>query len=137
MTELNSTKSARTRKPTKPKKPHADFPLTPHNSGRWCKKVRGRLHYFGPWADPQAALELWIVQKDDLLAGRVPRPKHDDSDGPTLRELVNKFLTAKKAKQDDGELLPYSFKAYHDIAEHVVSFFGKDRLLSDIRQEDF
>lgn len=137
MTEFNSTKSPRTRKPTKPKKPHPDFPLTPHNSGRWCKKVRGKLHYFGPWADPQAALELWIEQKDDLLAGRVPRPKGDNSDGPTLRELVNKFLTTKKAKQDEGELSPYTFKAYHDISEHVISFFGKDRLLSDIRQEDF
>ena len=41
------------------------------------KKVRGRFHYFGKVADDpdgQKALELWLAQKDDLLAGRKPRP---------------------------------------------------------------
>ncbi len=137
MTKVNSTKSVRTRKPTKPKKPHADFPLTPHPTGRWCKKVLGKIHYFGPWADPQAALELWLEQKDDLLAGRVPRPKSDDSGGITLRELVNQFLTTKKGRQEAGKLSPYTFKSYYDIAEHVLAFFGKDRLLTDIRRQDF
>jgi hypothetical protein len=39
-----------------PAKPHPDFPLYAHKSGQWAKKVRGRAHYFGPWADSDAAL---------------------------------------------------------------------------------
>jgi hypothetical protein len=31
----------------KAKKPRADFPLIKHQRGYWCKKVRGRLIYFG------------------------------------------------------------------------------------------
>ena len=27
-------------------KPYAGFPLTAHSSGVWCKKIRGKLHYF-------------------------------------------------------------------------------------------
>jgi hypothetical protein len=39
-------------------KPYAEHPLTAHSSCRWCKKVRGKTHYFGPLSDPDAALTL-------------------------------------------------------------------------------
>jgi len=73
-------------KPAKAVKPRADFPLFPHQAGYWCKKVRGKLHYFGKVAnDPkgQAALNKWLEQRDDLLAGRVPRVKVE---GLTVRD---------------------------------------------------
>jgi hypothetical protein len=40
----------------KTEKPYAEYPLFAHESGRWCKKVRGRHVYFGPLSDPTAAL---------------------------------------------------------------------------------
>ena len=61
------------KKATKPPKPFDSFPLTAHPNGQWCKKIRGRLHYFGPWTDWQGALDLFQGQKDDLYAGRTPR----------------------------------------------------------------
>ena len=36
---------------TKPPKPYPLFPLTAHPTRRWCKKIAGKLHYFGPWDD--------------------------------------------------------------------------------------
>jgi hypothetical protein len=59
----------------RPAKPRPDFPLFPHRNGRWAKKVRGKFVYFGKWADDpkgEAAVDLWLDQKDDLLAGRTP-----------------------------------------------------------------
>ena len=49
--------------------------------------VRVRVPLSGR-VDPQKALERWLDEKDDLLAGRVPRSRHAD-DTPVLRELVN------------------------------------------------
>jgi integrase len=108
----------------KPRKPHPDFPLFPHATGQWAKKVRQRLHYFGKWADPEGALERWLEQKDDLLAGRTPRPT---TAGLAMRDLANRFLTAKKHLTETGEI----------TVRTVIVTLGKDRLLTDLGGDDF
>jgi hypothetical protein len=40
------------------------------------------MHFFGVWSDPQKALERWLDEKDDLLAGRVPRCRAGVADAP-------------------------------------------------------
>jgi hypothetical protein len=45
----------------KPQKPNAAFPLFAHNNGQWAKKIKGSLHYFGPWSDPDAAVARFQV----------------------------------------------------------------------------
>src|SRR5690348_2452767 len=63
--------------PSKPTKPNLDFPLFPHAGGHWGKRIRRRMHYFGVWDDPVAALNSYLHQKDDLHAapsqGNYPR----------------------------------------------------------------
>src|SRR6516165_11841724 len=106
-------KSTRCRCPNKPRKPYPDFPLTAHNSGRWCKKIRGRVIFFGRWAhlvhgtlEPvpgdgwQEALACYQEQRDDLHAGRTPRLA---ADGLSVAELANRFLTGKRHLLDSGE----------------------------------
>jgi len=119
------------------KKPHPDFPLFPHDTGRWAKKVKGRFHYFGKVADDpkgEAALELWLDQKDDLLAGRMPRDKNR---GLTVHQLVNRFLIAKEAKVESGELSPETWRDYYGTCNKIIKFFGKKRLVEDLRGDDF
>ncbi len=127
-------KSNTASRPSKPAKPHKDFPLTPHPTGRWCKKVRGKVLFFGKWDDPQGALARWLDQKDDLLAGRTPRNK---TAGLTLLELCNRFLTAKKHQVETRELTPRSFADYHATCERILTTFGKTRLVLDLRSDDF
>jgi hypothetical protein len=49
---------APTRKPSRPNKPNPDFPLFAHAAGVWAKKIRRKLHYFGPWGDPDGSLKI-------------------------------------------------------------------------------
>src|SRR2546421_10769334 len=93
----------------KPAKPYPDFPLFPHATGRWAKKIRGQMVYFGPWADPDGALAKYLEQKDALHAGRKPR---EVSAGVTVKELCNLFLTAKLALVESGELTNRSWQDY-------------------------
>jgi integrase len=124
-------------KPTRAKKPRPDFPLFPHATGRWAKKIRGKFHYFGKVAGDekgQAALAKWLEQRDDLLAGRTPRPK---ADGLTIRDLCNRFLSAKKALLDNAELSPHTFNDAYLTCQRVGACFGWDRLVVDLAAADF
>src|SRR3954447_19362281 len=98
MSEYNFTMPPAGGKPTKPR---PDFPLFPHATRRWAKKIRGKLHYFGPWSDPDGALKKYNEQKDAVHAGRKPR---EASEGVTVKELCNQFLNAKLALVESGEL---------------------------------
>ena len=64
---------------------------------RWAKKIRGSFAYFGKVdADPKGekALQLWLDQKDDLLAGRTPRA--GCTDAATVEDICNQFLAHKE-----------------------------------------
>jgi integrase len=117
-------------------KPYPGFPLTPHPSGRWCKKIRGKLQYFGKLAEPEAALERFNREWPFLKDGRTP-PSIDTGDGCSLRLLCNAFLTSKKAKLDTGELAPRSFLDYHKICAVLIDKLGRDRRVDDLCPEDF
>lgn len=132
----NSTPAEVRRKDSqaKPAKPYPDFPLFPHAAGVWAKKIRGRLVYFGPWSDPDGALKKYLAEKDDLHAGRQPRP---DTGAVTVKDLANAFLNAKQQAVDAGELSPRTWSDYKATTDLAVSEFGKSRLVSDLRPEDF
>jgi integrase len=119
---------------TRPSKPYAEFPLFPHATGRWCKKIRGKLHYFGPWDDPDGALAKYEEQKQALHEGRTPRP---DPDAVTVKDLANEFLNHKQRFVESGELSPLTFADYKRACDAIVSFFGKQRIVTDIRPHDF
>ncbi|HOW71682.1 MAG TPA: hypothetical protein PKY77_13860 [Phycisphaerae bacterium] len=113
------------------------FPLWRHPSGRWCKKIRQRVHYFGSTAkDPtgQGALDEWLRVKDDLLAGREPRPVRE---GLTLRELVNRFLSFKQGRVQTGEIRQSTWRENYRVCETMIRHFGSRRAVADLQPQDF
>jgi integrase len=112
----------------------ADCPLWKNPNGQWCKKVKGKVWYFG--TDLTAALERWNVEGPDILAGRKPRARRDDS-AISILQLVNRFLTSKKLQRDAGELSPRMFGEYYGVCETILSAFGKARQVDDLKGDDF
>lgn len=119
----------------KPAKPYKDFPLFPHACGQWAKKIKGRQHYFGVWADSDAALKKYLVERDFLQAGLDPPP--DDQSIVLLRDLCNAFLTAKQQRLNSGELGRGTFTDYKRSCELVIATLGRLRAAASISPTDF
>jgi integrase len=145
----DSTRKPRLRKAAqgRPKKPYANFPLSPHASGAWQKKILGKIYYFGRWARRvkgelvrvegdgwKEALEQYKAVADDLHAGRTPRVKDD---GLQLADLCNRFLTAKLRKVESGELSSRMFAEYREMTDLLVGAFGQARRVDDLAADDF
>jgi integrase len=131
---MSDSSGSKTRR--KPNKPYEGFPLFAHPSGQWAKKINKRLHYFGVWADPEAALACLNREYPYLKEGRTP-PAVDVSNGCTLRQLCNDFLRSKEDKLNAGDLSPRTFRDYYKACEGLIDHFGKDRRVDDLRPDDF
>jgi integrase len=141
MTKANSTARAADSKPTdaaparvKPAKPYPEFPLYPHPLGYWAKKIRGRMHYFGRWEDPDGALAKYNAEKDDLHAGTTPRKAQA---ALTVKDAVNEYLNEKDSRVEAGELTARTRAEYKEATDLIVKTCGKRRRVADLRPDDF
>src|ERR1700722_10292512 len=125
MSESNSTAPPPSGKPSKP---YPEFPLFPHATKRWAKKIRGRMVYFGPWDDPEGALAKYDAEKAALHAGKRPRK---DPEAVTIRNVCNAFLDHKQGLVDTGELSPRTFAEYKATTDLLIERFGKRRVVAD------
>jgi len=130
MTKAHSSGAAA---PSKSPKPYPDFPLFAHATRRWCKKIRGRLVYFGKWEDADGALKRYLDQKDALHAGRDPAA----AEGFTVFSLCGRFLTSKKNRLDSGELSIHPSNEYTATCKRLIKTFGRNRPVSAPRPQDF
>lgn len=122
---------------TKPTKPDG-FPLFPHRNGQWAKKIRGKMWYFGPWKDPDAAVARLDREFDLINAGVNPglHGASGASERYSVREVVGLFLDSKARAAKSGELSPRTLHDYHLTARRVVAFFGA-AVVEDLTPGDF
>jgi integrase len=124
--------SGATKRP-KLRKPYKAFPLTPHPRGQFCKKINGRLVYFG--SDPQEALRRYREHAADLHAGRITRVEATREF--TIGDLVNRYLAEADTRRNEGEIEPGTFHDYVADCRRLVTHFGKTREVKTITREDF
>lgn len=109
-------------KPARPVKPTPDFPLYPHPSGKWAKKIRGQTHYFGRWEDPAGALADYRAHVTQASPDRMS----GENGGLVLKDACNLFLHSKLAKVKAGELSKGLFADYRRTCEQLVAKFGRE-----------
>jgi len=125
------------RRRKKPVKPNPSFPLTPHNNGQWCKKIRGKVHFFGVWEHPQAALGNYLRVAADLHAGRQPPLVNLHPEGLTVKDACNQYLNYQFQKVQSNEIRPSTFEDCRQIAECLAGFLGAARAVSNLTSTDF
>jgi len=111
-------------------KPYAEFPLQRHASGQWCKKIAGKLYYFGSgtW---QEALAKFQREHDSIrLGARIVET-------PTMHDLVERFLDHKRAAMDSGELSIRMWNDYYATCRRILEHFGKTLQLGQLSPQRF
>jgi integrase len=105
------------------------LPLTLHSTGQYCKKIHGKMYYFGK--DKQEALQRYLQQATAL---------HTAPDGPaalsrdlTLRALCELYLRHQLSEATTGQIKQ---RYYYDLRLHLrafVKYAGPDTLVTEIK----
>lgn len=112
------------------KKKRSDkFPLTLHPTGQYCKKIRGKLYYFG--CDKQQAFQRYIEHAANLRAGTTLGSQ--ESNGNTyLKDVCNLYLEHQHSGVQAGEI---RLRQVYDQTTHLRDFvrhIGTSRRMSEI-----
>jgi integrase len=112
------------------------FPASPRADGRFQKRIRGILHYFGESGNRVGALAEYERVKNDLYAGRDPRPVVDD-ESLTLKELANRYISERELEVAAGRLNA----DWHQQCKKAIDRFGMrvggSRTIGGLRPDDF
>jgi hypothetical protein len=155
-TDLTTSKRRR-RKHFVPPKPRKDFPLTPHPTGYWVRKINHGLHRFGRWGRIEKGKmvrlpgdgwedtkRLHDEQIDDLNAGRKPKIENLEQldggcgggDGKTMADMCNAFRTKQTRKFELGKIGVRTIEGNKTICDLLIQHFGPHRRLDDLRPRE-
>ncbi len=109
------------------------FPLTLHKTGQFCKKIKGKIHYFGK--NKKAALERYLEQATDLHAGRNP-VLDSTTTNITIFALCNLYLEHQESKVQVKELTARHYDDQVNSLRMFVRFLGRHCQLNEISTID-
>lgn len=109
------------------------FPLTPHPTGQYCKKIKGKIYYFG--TNKKQALQRYLDQAT-YLHGYESSMAQRSNGSMTLKELCDRYLRYQHAKVLTGELTPKHHSDQIGSLSKFMSFLGKGRRIKGISTLD-
>jgi hypothetical protein len=133
----------------RPPKKQKGYPLQPHATGKWQKKIHGKTYYFGAWAKRENG-ELVRLKDDgreealgaynrfvfEQLHGRLP-DSGDGQDELSVGRLCNSYLDAQQKLMDSGDIKPKTYREYEQACDLIVGQFNGRRMVSTLGPNDF
>ena len=108
------------------------FPLTLHATGQFCKKIRGKIYYFGK--DKQLALKKYHEQAAVLHSGKIA--EITKTDNITLKTLCNLYLEHQNCRVQAGEIKLAQVYDCKITLKDFALYIGHNRSISDISTLD-
>jgi integrase len=109
------------------------FPLTLHPTGQYCKKINGKIHYFG--TNKKQALDNYLEQATYLHGG--PALAQKASNGNMgLKQLCDLYLEYQHSKVLAGNLSARHYTDHMSSLSKLMSFLGKGRRIKGISTLD-
>ena len=94
------------------------FPLTLHPTGQYCKKIKGKIRYFG--TDKKKALEKYLAQAT-YLHGAQSLVQKNPNDKMTLKQLCDPYLDYQNSRVLVGAI---TAKHYNDLIDSLGKFMA-------------
>jgi hypothetical protein len=104
-----------------------------HPTGQYCKKINGKIHYFG--ANKKQALERYLEQATYLHGGQNFAQKASNG-SMTLKELCDFYLEYQHSKVLSGDLVARHHNDQIRSLNRLISFLGKGRRIKSISTLD-
>jgi integrase len=121
-------------KPITKRKTRSDkFPLTLHKTGQYCKKIKGKLYYFG--SDRQKALQRYLGEASYLHNGHGPM-RGTRNARITVKALCNLYLEYQESRVEAGELTARHYADQVQSLRKLVRLLGQHRQVEEISALD-
>ena len=113
----------------KSRKPRSDkFPLTLHKTGQYCKKIKGKIYYFG--SDRRIALQRYLEQAAELHLGRSTQNNNSVNQSITIKDLSNLYLEHQHSRVESGQITADHYRDQLKTLRKLVSFLGQNSMVT-------
>lgn len=105
------------------------FPLTLHKTGQYCKKIKGKIYYFG--SDRKIALQRYLGQASEFHLGKSTQ-NNSVKEYITIEDLSNLYLEHQDSRVQSGEITADHYRDQLKTLRNMVRFLGQNSMIYEI-----
>jgi len=110
------------------------FPLTLHTTGQYCKKIKGKMYYFG--SDRKEALRRYLDKATYLHGHQENVRSKPTEDHMTLKQLCDMYLKYQYSKLQANDLTASHHNEQIGSLNKLMAFLGQNIAINNISTLD-